>query len=591
MIPGYDPLFFKPSAMLTGYVLKFIIEAQHSMVATQPFVVVSALALVIIFAAFLGMWRHTGMRDILPLAAAFALSPASLLLCGYVELYSLGFAAIVVLLLLLALRVQDGGYGVAVGIALAAALACTLAAVVFVPVTVALLWGARDTVDPRALRRGAAALAMLLIAGIVGVYAVIGTSTESLYLLRLLPGPYVSEGFAYGTIDYVVLSWIHTADMANLLVLIGGAWLPLLLLAGVHPRLRAMLPARTTFAVLVAVPVAVAFLLVANTALGMSRDWDLAALPALLLPFAGMLVYAAFSAQDRSGARLVLPLIVLVQFFTWHTWIDVNADRNTAVRRAADLVALDAGHIRPDFSYYGFGNIYKEYVTQADWEGIFAQLLNMHGTGYRKIDTYDRILRLIVESGKPQVIRPWIDRTARLLLADLEQQNLPADDYRRVDRRRLGEIAARLCLVAQNTGLADRAAQLTDTFAGAFGAWKEEALVRLCFRKETNADLARATVRSSIDSTTGDAFLLMIAAVPLLDVGAWADAAAYLERSIEKSPTEYPAAYLSLAMALLQMRDLRRAEQVLTACIDKCNDAAVRQQAAQMLDRIRSTPQ
>jgi hypothetical protein len=442
-------------------------------------------------------------------------------------------------------------------------------------------------VAPRTLKRAAAGLAVLLLAAVAGVYAVFGASTETLYLLRLLPGPYATEGVSYGNLDYVALSWIHTADMLNLLLLIGGAWIPLLLFAAALPRFRAMLQPRVKFAVVVSVLVALTVLFVSNTALGLSRDWDLGSLPALLLPFAGVLAYLAFSAQDRRGAQLVLPLVVLMQLFTWYTWIEVNADRREAVARAADLVSLDVGHIRPDFSYYGFENVRKEYITQSDWQGIYTQLLNLHRTGYKKPDTYDKMLHLFIESGKPAMFAPWVDSTARLVLEDLARTGLPRNDYRRVEPRRLGEIAARLCLIAQNAGLGDRAAVLTETFARAFGSWKEEPLVRLCFRKEPNAELARAQVRAAIDSATADAFLLMTAAIPLFDVGAWADAAAYLERSIEKNPTDYPVAYLSLAEALLQLRDVARAERVLAVCINTCNDPAINQQAEQMLEKLR----
>jgi len=280
-------------------------------------------------------WRGSGLfvvdeTDRILIFIFFFASGVSLLFFGYVENYAPGYVGIFLFLLLGAGYLKEkipmywamGAYGFLLSMNFgAAAFIPTLAYLVYVGVE------RRETV-----KTGAALLlsivvfvAMLLISGYSPSFfqQVVGEAG-----VNILPfaGPTGSHQ------AYHMFSLNHLADVMNLFLLCAPASVALLTVAIVATiRKRKRLETYQWF-ILLAMACGVGLIAVLNCALGMSRDWDVAAPFSVGIPVAAIVLWTAV-AEDREIRQRVMLILGVVTLLQTGAWIGLNADEQRAVAR------------------------------------------------------------------------------------------------------------------------------------------------------------------------------------------------------------------------------------------------------------------
>ncbi len=583
LIPDHVPIFLKPSAMLTGPILLTLVQLTGTAHPAAPFLLLGLIALVLVVGRILLLARRHGAAGVLPFVAALLLTPAWLLLCGSIELYALPLAAVIWLLAELITAVQhDTARMTPIIIATIVALATSLSAIALLPLStcvLAYLWCVRKGHDC-SLR---AAVLIAITASAVVAVAVVFRDVLGLgaYLLPPSAARYVHDGVDYGIVQYSILHPAHLADAGNMLLLVGGAWLPLAGAVLLVRRWREALPVQVLGFMLVAAASSLLTLLCANAALGMERDWDLLVVPLLMLPASAAAMLASLARRDAAAVLRILPLLVLLGGATTHAWIAVQTDVPTATDRLLRAIDRDAPLLRADFTYYGYENLRKQFRSDGDDAGVHAMYMRMLATGYRASDTYEKLLAL--QYNTRNVPAAWIDEVGSSLRTRIARPSRRGT-HGFLDRRELGELAAQL--VAQTARLGDvtRAAMWADRFAEDFAeGWKEEAFARVWLSQGATPQQTAEAVFASIDSTARSSNTLFMAAVMLKDAGAYDTAAAYLAWAIKRNPVEHPIYYLHRARLLLHVGRVDEGHAVLLACLSRCHDPARAEEARALL--------
>jgi hypothetical protein len=576
----HAPTFVKPSAMLTGYILLAIVRIVQPTDPTLPFLLLSAVSLLGVAIRFVLLARRQGAVRTLLLLTAVAATPAWLLFCGSIELYTPALAATIWLLVELLLHLRGEASGpvplIAAALTSVALSLSTLALLVPTAYVLWLRWRPRET-TPAPLR----AALVLIGACVLLLAAAVLLAPELLqpYILSLTGVRYTDADIDYGIVAYSILHPAHLLDVANMLVLAGGAWLPLGGAVLLVRRWRAAIPPEVASFALVAASSALLHLLVAHAALGMARDWDLMILPALLVPAAGAALL--MSAED-AGLRRVLAMLVLAQGVQVAGWITPHVDASAASARVLRLVDMDAGLVRPDFTYFGYENLRKQYRTAHDDAGVFAMYERMLGTGYRRADTFAKMLALLFNAS-PELAGPLTDRLGAHLLAS-DADTVGTGDFRHIDRREVHELAAQLVAQTARQGDRVRAAAWADRFSASFaGGWRQEAFARVWLAPGGSPAATAEAVFAGIDSTARSGNSLYMAAVMLTEAGRYDTAAAYLAWAIARDGAAHPVYYLHRARLLLHLGRRDEAHAALLACLREGRDPARAEEARRLL--------
>lgn len=574
----HAPTFVKPSAMLTGYMLLAIVRIVQPTDATFPFLLLSAVSLFGVAIRFVLLARRQGAAHTLLLLTAVAATPAWLLFCGSIELYTPALAATIWLVVELLLHLRGETPSpvplIAAALTSVALSLSTLALLVPTAYVLWLRWRPRETAPLRAALVLIGACVLLLAAAVL-----LAPDLLQPYILSLTGVRYTHAGIDYGTVAYAILHPAHLLDVANMLVLAGGAWLPLGGAVLLVRRWRAAIPREVASFAFVAASSALLHLLVAHAALGMARDWDLMILPALLVPAAGA---ALLRSAEDAGLRRVLAMLVLAQGVQVAGWITPHVDASAASARVLRLVDMDAGLVRPDFAYFGYENLRKQYRTSGDDAGVFAMYERMLGTGYRRADTFAKMLALLFNAS-PQLAGPLADRLGAQLLAS-DADTAGAGNFRHVDRRELHELAAQLVAQTARQGDRVRAAACADRFSSSFaGGWREEAFARVWLAPGGSPAATAEAVFAGIDSTARSGNSLYMAAVMLTEAGRYDTAAAYLAWAIARDGAAHPVYYLHRARLLLHLGRRNEAHATLLACLREGRDPARAEEARRLL--------
>ena len=248
---------------------------------------------------------------------------------GYVETYPAAFAALIGFTVLSYRAWRGEGSLVWASAAFAALVVFHVGMVILAPLVVLLFIRAYGRGDRRSVAvaagTGAAALALLLLV--------------CRYTPGMLLATFLRDGtnlLPIGATDhwsqaYALFSVWHGVDLANLFLIVSPAFL--IVLAGGF-IIAAALPARMRlpeymFWLLLAGP-PLAWLLLNNFELGLSRDWDLAAPFAYLVLMAGVVSWTGMTGSGiRPRALLMMALFTAVQTVAW---IGVNASAES-IRR------------------------------------------------------------------------------------------------------------------------------------------------------------------------------------------------------------------------------------------------------------------
>jgi tetratricopeptide (TPR) repeat protein len=218
---------------------------------------------------------------------------------------------------------------------------------------------------------------------------------------------------------YTFFTWNHLVDILNFLLLCSPAGMIVLVGAAILYRKKRQTIAPETWFLLLAAACGLAFIVVLNCELGMSRDWD------ILAPFASTLVVAATAAwsavaEEKTLRYNVLVMLGAVSLLHTAAWIGVNADERRALERYGIIQnrQLWSVHAMADASeelaiYYRehdqlekVPEFYMKYIaidsTNARiWKNL-AEIQEMVGDTQKAIQTYETIMRL--EMDDPYVL-------------------------------------------------------------------------------------------------------------------------------------------------------------------------------------------
>jgi cytochrome c-type biogenesis protein CcmH/NrfG len=340
---GFDFLDYLLHARLYGW-----LGLQSEPAAFRLFAVVSVLAGGFYVAA--AAWSARKLDDtpagrLLLFALLLCASPVQMFM-GYVECYARLAVLLLVFLTLLTLYYRGRVSLVAPAGAFALALAVHLDALILSPLLIApLLWPPAGRRAPRSRRAlqiavpvlaGAAlAAGLLLLAGYNARWFRIDFIEKRTDHPLLLP---LSDG---------LLSWRHWKDFANLLWLLAAVPLAMILArlpgwlrrGGGGPRREGGGPrnARLAAALMLGGCAWVAlWMLLLHLRLGVARDWDLFAAPALVFCLAGFLMWQEAGERVRAELAVIIGASALVLVGPWF-WLNAGEARSLA--RFRDVIA------------------------------------------------------------------------------------------------------------------------------------------------------------------------------------------------------------------------------------------------------------
>ncbi|MCK4655909.1 MAG: tetratricopeptide repeat protein, partial [candidate division Zixibacteria bacterium] len=254
---------------------------------------------------------------------------STMLFCGYVESYSIGYAFTLIYLLSGERFLRTGKGMMIAAISLAFAVSCHAANLILLPSFLILFWkwvssekqGAERTVVP--------------IAGIVAI----AVPTFFVFFYHgwepsIPSSPFVSIAGRHG---YLLLSTNHILDMLNELMLVMPAGLVLLWssLRGWRSLYESS-NSRFWFLIVLVVP-SLLFIIFVDPKLGFARDWDLFATSAAVLAVAILLARLDLTRTFRSfeKAAVILAFVFLTSFLL------VNRSEQSSTERFAYLLDID----------------------------------------------------------------------------------------------------------------------------------------------------------------------------------------------------------------------------------------------------------
>jgi tetratricopeptide (TPR) repeat protein len=287
------------------------------------------------------------------------------LFAGYVETYSLLFAASA-LYVYVAIRCVSGAVApLYPAIVLSFAICVHVAAISLVPSLFALVYVRRDQLEPRVI--GSIAIMPVLVIGLLLLldYPFSGGDEGLLVSQHLLP--IWSVGTM--TVAYALLDGPHLADIANALFLAAPAFvvgIPLVIGRRNWDRLDLWL------GTLCIPPLLMTWVI--NPEIGAFRDWDILAYPALFLTVA----LGRWVSNPTSRSRRDMVLLVGVSVLHLAPWARVNANEEMAVLRFRTLLETTSLTARGEaYGWDSLGTLYRESDRQAEAYAVYLKALSI----------------------------------------------------------------------------------------------------------------------------------------------------------------------------------------------------------------------
>ncbi len=580
--PEYAPAFLKPTSWLTGQILLALGQWLKPEDTGLPFAILgAACAASLVLSLFV-----FASREKKPVASALAVAgltgAGSLLFFGYIELYAPVYLFTIAYFMSSWASLRQGLSVAVPGILLIAAIACGAAALFFVPSYLLLLhWRFRGSEGRFPLRRAAALLVALLIAGIAGAYAVLGIDKADGALVPL----YLD---AASPAVFTLLSPARLADVANLLLLNCGAWL--FVLAALTARSGRGMPWRDPL-LLFAVTAAAGgflFILVGNAALGAARDWDLAAAPVFAVGFLALSMLVLLHERGSLSMAGVLPVILLAGATSLYAWLRVNIDNPrdgeaVSALRLYDISVMDRSFVLPVHTFTALENLRGYYHSTGDNKRELALLRESVSTRHLLRDTFDKLITATAVPGSAQDRREGF----KTLFAMIEDEAGRSADPGWGEGASLRELTARAALAAIQSGETREAATALERFRSLYPNWREAAIVEIFLTPGSTAVEMKKAAASAVDSTTMDASLLAASARVHAQAGDAAAAVRLFELAIDREPGRYPSLYIELAgIAYEALGDREKAVEALNRCIREARGTPEAGDARQILQRI-----
>ncbi len=252
---------------------------------------------------------------------------------GYFENYALLLALLLLVVLAMVRSLEGPTHPAVAGVLVGVMLTVHMGTIVLLPAFLLwIVWLDRG-VHSRTARVIGGVAPFLVVPVILALCGVTWEMFVNEYLLRKEGHLLALDGVENGWQSYTLVSFSHALDLLNLCVLLS----PFAPILGIIALLRRNPLSRTERLLLVAAAGGLVFVLLVTPNLGMSRDWDLLAgfcLPAVVA--VGTVSLRDERSKDPS-VRALLFLALLVGLIHAGTWVGVNADEGSAVRRFISL--------------------------------------------------------------------------------------------------------------------------------------------------------------------------------------------------------------------------------------------------------------
>lgn len=308
--------------------------------ALYPFPIVSALSLLV-----LALWtrRTLPAREQAVMAMLSTGSAGVLFFLGYVEYYTPVFVAVLIVLASATRTLRDEAPLWPVFVAYAFAVAAHYLALALLP---AILYVTATRMRQGRIREFVLRHPLRMAAGVLGMFCVLYVAAGFASSDSRIVMPLFDVQSEAGTLRYTLLSWVHLADMVNVLLLLAPlALLPLFVRGSDGAR------SGERMFLLLSVLFLFTFVFFANTSLGLARDWDIAA------PLGAALLLTAV-AMTASVSRAV-PMLLLASLALTLPWVAVNVRSEASAARFERLLTLDSDKMYGDYALSGYEALRK----------------------------------------------------------------------------------------------------------------------------------------------------------------------------------------------------------------------------------------
>ncbi|MBL0174402.1 MAG: hypothetical protein IPP94_03890 [Ignavibacteria bacterium] len=550
-----------------------------------PYRVLGALGIgVMLFFAQRSIRLHRDARTFF--LSMLMVSSSGLVVClGYVELYAMSYALTAAFFFTMWDAFKGKGPLWLPAALLTAAAAFGASALIFLPAwCFAALASTTMGNSPRGNTRLLIALLVLTGSAAVIIATFPSGGWSGAYILPSASIEDVQRGMSFGWQRYTMFSAAHFTDIANVLLLTAGAAavaLPVLLWAG---RRSGVLAQPLFQFSIVALAGALVLLFEGNAALGLARDWDIAALPSLAVLFS-LVVLVDHLASTRlitfSTATIAFVLTAVVSLYSWAV---LNHDGDASALRLRTLVHADSEYLLPHNTYHGFENVRKYAVKVRNGDLALGSVKDQIGTGYETMTSYRRAFDLISAmtdtERRRQELRWLLDALSTGLAAGAEPQS-----FRFLPREELRGFATRVLLSALQAGDAQLAREYATRIRVVAPDWKEEGWIAVFSDTTLSLDAKTALAEASTDARTAEPTLLDLLG-QLYEMNArFPDAAATYEHALRRDSLNFPETYISLVRAYDQIPGSEaRARETLSRLVRNCRNTAQARQAMRALE-------
>jgi len=586
-IPDYQNSMIKPSAWLTGVLLDRYAVVFRPENIRLPFVLAGMFGIVLATAVTSWSSRNWAAEQRLLVMTVMLGGAGTLVFFGYIELYAfvygLGIAYLVT-----GLQAIRGEMHYAVpGVFLLAGIAFGAISVVWIPSYLLLLhWRFRGEGGRIPLRYAAVLLAVLPAVIVPLLYFFVGASSDSAYLVPVLPYERIVDGIRTGWQRYTLFEPLRFIDMLNAFLLALGPFAVSIGAVLVTLRGTGLWSKPTIGFGMTAAVGGLLLLMFGNTFLGLARDWDVAAFCFLGAAAFGVALF--MEADNRRLIQLskVLPFLSLAMISHLALWVALNADADASAERFEDIVMMDSELLLPMNTYTGWENLRKFHQTGIDRERYFDVLTRQLETGYSREDGYAEYLSSALMLDDSVLRETMLGRLMDMLVRDRDE-NPESDDFRYRSIQAQRELVTRVLLALRQVGLHAQADKYSAYFADRFNPWPEYSLVRLLQEGVSSIDEGMGILEAVVTDETGDAFLVMTAGGFAQSWGKFDKAAEYYERALEIEPRRYPSWYLVAADMHMKSRDdASRARELLRRCIREARGSREAMEAEQLLREL-----
>jgi tetratricopeptide (TPR) repeat protein len=567
--PGMQSMLFdKPTAYLTGHLLRYLASNVTLPDSRYPFLLISYAGIILLIPGLFYSLRKSAVPEFLLLLLVFLGGPAILFFFGYTELYTLQYV-------FLCLFFASGYRSIASKDSLwlpLAFLALSMgfggSSLIYIPVAlfIIVVWYIPDAGKIRK------ATVILIAFGFIAFLILLVIQWDDMlspYIIPLVSGDIIREdGIMTGWFGYSMFSLPHVVDMLNALVFIGGA----ILIAGAASALssiKSTIWKRPTVQFgLVAFSAGIILLLGGNASFGLARDWDLVVLPVLGIVFFGGIVIIELHQQKQLSLQLLLPALLAFSLGSSYAWVQLNHGGASA-QRLEDLVDQDRNLVQPMVSYSGYENVRKYYSRLQRETDQLRILKKMISTGWHPFMLHRDLMTNALVNQNEAEREEILDWYFESLLGNA-QTRYSSSDYRHAPAQRWEEVLASSLLLVHSRS-PELATRYLEQIHAAMPDWTLYAFIRLALDDAIQRPALAERCEGLVTLDATDAHLVSRMGDFYRFAQSYQNAAKYYERALELDPHSYLVIYVILAQVYVQnLGDLDRGIETLDRCQQNC---------------------